>query len=114
MAYFSYTSVSERRASVRYPVREDVTGKSVRDEEGKHWDARVYNLSAGGICLIVNHRVQPGELLQIELATKDDKGARRLLARVVRVESDSPGSGWWRAGCSFAKRLTDFELLALL
>ncbi len=112
MTYFTYAHVSERRAAVRYSVPKDGANKAIRDEQGKSWDARVCNLSSGGICVLVNHRVHPGELLNIDLATKDDSGSRRLLARVVRVESDSPG--WWRVGCSFTRRLSDFELLALL
>jgi hypothetical protein len=103
---------TERRSAVRYSLPPNSPKASVRDEQGNCWQARVFNISATGICLAVNRRMEPGEVLTIEMVAKGEPGSCSMRARVVRIEPDVPGS--WRAGCSLLQRLTEFELLTLL
>ncbi len=103
----------DRRAWVRHACSHEVFCQSGAARSGVHWPARVENISAGGLSLVLQHRVQEGMLLAIAL-----QPARRcsfsVLARVVRltVVSAHPGLRW-EVGCEFVRPLDEETLAAL-
>jgi hypothetical protein len=104
--------LSERRTATRYSLPEDGSEPPVLDEQGSTLTVQILNISAGGISLLVNQRVQQGEMLKLELPSKDQWGVQKLLARVLQVERQGPDI--WQASCTFTRRLKDLELVALL
>lgn len=65
------------------------------------WPAKVSNISANGIGLVVSRPVEPGALLNVELHRGDNSHA--LLACVVYVKELEDGQ--WLLGCTFASDL---------
>ena len=72
------------------------------------WTASVRDVSLGGVRLRLRRRFEAGAGLVIELPG----GGTKVLARVVHVQGQEDGS--WVLGCSFAGRLGEDELNALL
>ncbi len=106
-------TLTERRQAARYTLNPDVAGsQAVQDESGKVGTAEVLNISALGVGLLLDHWVSRGELLKLELPSKDGSGTRKLLAQAAVV--DRVDQGHWRVGCTFLRPLSDFDLLALL
>lgn len=104
----------DRRAWVRYPSPCDPTCQAAPQRSGVYWPARIENLSAGGLALLVYHRVEEGMLLSITVQPSAGC-SRTLLVRVVRfsVLTAHPGLRWL-AGCEFVEPLSDEMLGALL
>ena len=103
----------ERRASVRhastmeashYPIAVPAIGPSC--------PARVWDLSLGGIALVVPHRYEVGAVLLVVPETMPLSLAPGLEARVLHLVPH--GSGLWRANCEFLSPLGEDELYALL
>ena len=103
---------ADRRTAARYSVAADASEPPVLDEHGAPLTAEVLNISAGGIRMLISKRVEPGEILKLELPSKDQWGVMKLLARVLHVERHASGS--WEVGCTFTRRLKDLELVAVL
>ena len=80
------------------------------DQELK-WSASVRDVSLGGVRLRLRRRFEAGAGLVIEIPGCGEAPAK-VLARVVHVQGQEDGS--WLLGCSFASRLSDDELNALL
>ena len=100
----------ERRASIRLvPPQEIVCYWSCGDRYAK---ARVYDISAGGLCLLVNQRLDLGTVLTVELIN----GPHTFLcARTVRVVRVFPGVGKDAViGGQFERKLNYDELLPFL
>jgi hypothetical protein len=74
------------------------------------WPARVRDISAGGVGLILGRRFEPESVLWVELP-EEAAPARHYLVRVVRVHP-CPGKKWL-VGCAFARPLTDDEVKTL-
>ena len=98
----------ERRASVRHRSGLRVSCRLVDDPAAETWMARVRDLSALGIGLLMARRCELAELLEIELVKASGALVRTVLARVIHVEEDRPRS--WVAGCAFVSELTDAEI----
>jgi PilZ domain len=77
------------------------------DQELK-WSATVRDVSVAGVRLCLRRRFEAGAGLVLELPG----GGTKVLARVVHVQGQEDGS--WVLGCSFAGRLGEDELNALL
>jgi hypothetical protein len=99
----------ERRAAVRYACVLETACRSLAGSADVRWPARVRDISATGICLLVSRRFEPGSLLAIDLSSDF---ASAPLARVVRVNWQADGD--WALGCAFVTRLSDEELRTLL
>jgi hypothetical protein len=100
----------ERRGATRLvPPQEIVCYWSA---DGHYARARVYDISAGGVCLLVNERLEPGAVLAVELIN----GAHTFLcARALRVVRVFKGSGKDSViGGQFDRRLSYDELLPFL
>jgi hypothetical protein len=86
--------------------------RNVRDEQGQLLAAEVCDISQRGIGLVLERRVEPASMLNIELPSKNELGVLKMVARVANVRSQPPGG--WYVGCLFLRKLDDVELLALL
>ena len=80
---------------------------------GKHsWTAKVRDLCASGLALVLDHRFEIGLVLVIEFETAVPGLPAVLLARVTHTTLERDDR--WVVGCEFAKRLSDAQLQALL
>jgi serine/threonine protein kinase len=102
----------ERRSTVRYPCLVDGRCLPVGSNGQEPWQAQVRDLSAGGLCLALGRRFEPGTVLVVEWPHLGDDLPGSLLARVVRTQA--LGSSRWAVGCQLARRLGDEEVCALL
>jgi serine/threonine protein kinase len=78
----------ERRAHVRFGSRLKGTCRPLAAERKWSWTAKVRDISASGVGLLINRRFEPGTVLRVKLP---GAASRRLyLVRVVRVQAHSP------------------------
>ena len=75
------------------------------------WQARVRDVSSGGLGLVLQRRFERGAGLAIDLPATDDSPACTILARVMNVRSERGGT--WLLGCAFLSPLSEEELLTL-
>lgn len=102
----------ERRVSVRYPCRFDTfCQKGLGRSDHFWWFAKAVDLSADGICIVVQGGFPPDTMLSVELSNPSGDFTVTLPAKVVRSTREASG---WIIGCSFTRPLTDAELEALL
>jgi len=105
---------SERRAWVRSPCNRDVCCHPRTARSGIFWPAKVQDVSAHGVGLLLGHRVDPGGLLDLTVETGEDTSSI-LPVRVVHVTLVTAHPGLrWLAGCAFTRELTEQELQTLL
>jgi serine/threonine protein kinase len=100
---------SDKRASVRYASNQGGFCNAVGSEKTPRWPARVQNVSADGVALLLGRRFEVRSSLWVEMA--DGPAGRYYLVRVVRVQS-RPGRKWL-LGCIFARRLAEDEVQTL-
>ena len=100
-------SVSKRR-----PTGLEAFCRSVAAVKDDPWPARVRDLSAGSIGLLLTRRFEPGTLLVIELEKKTESLSHTLVGRVVHARQYA--SGGWEVGCTLANKIADDDLQALL
>lgn len=102
----------ERRASVRQRFDWDVACELTSYGLSERWSARVRDISADGLGLVLDRPFESGTVLEVELASRDGSLAYTVVARVSH--SKPLGDGEWLAGCSFVGRVSDEELRDLL
>jgi PilZ domain len=101
----------ERRAWVRYAI--DLTASCHAEGSLKDagWPAKVSDISAGGIGLILRHRFQPGAPLVIELRNASNQLLRLVQVRVRHARPViAQGDQCWLVGCIFVPPLSEEEL----
>jgi hypothetical protein len=77
------------------------------------WKARVPDISAGGVGLLVKRPIPPGTDLLVELvSTWPDSRPRPLTARAVHATRQSNGD--WLIGCAFSGQIDDVHIQELL
>jgi hypothetical protein len=101
----------DHRSWVRFPCNVEASCQRVDDSEDVRWAARVMNISAAGIGLMLDRPVENGTLLNLDLRSPTTHSTRTILACVVHVTS-RPGE--WNVGCNFIRELSDADLEALL
>jgi hypothetical protein len=79
---------------------------------GVEWSGQVRDVSAGGLCLVLMRRFEPGVHLAVELPGTDGTASSTILARVVHVRTE-PG-GFWALGCRFVNPVGEGAVQALL
>jgi hypothetical protein len=79
---------------------------------GPSCPARIWDVSLGGIALIVPRRYDPGAVLAVVPEVLPQSLAPALEARALRVTPH--GDGQWLAGCEFLIPLGEDELQVLL
>jgi|SRR5208282_5226295 len=102
----------ERRAAVRYACDLDSSCRRITTGEKDFWGAKILNISAMGIGLLIGRRFELGTLLGIELQGARDNSLHQVMVRVANVRSE--GARQWILGCAFTTPLTDEEVEALL
>lgn len=98
----------DRRVWVRYPCDLETTLRPANEPQPQRLSARVLDISRGGVHLLVNEHLEPGDLLNVDLPGASEQYPSSALAYVVRV-SARPG-GEWSVGCTFATELEDEDL----
>lgn len=106
------TAKIDRRAEVRHPCPVRASCRPVRDEEPAAWSVTALDLSPAGVGLLVEHAVEPGEVLSIHLQPAAGAAGITMLATIVRVTARQGGN--WVLGCQFIRRLDDSEMRTLL
>jgi hypothetical protein len=98
----------DRRVWVRFPANLETTYRPADGEAGSRFSAVIRDISRGGLSLIVDHTLEPGDLLNVELPGQAELATCCVLACVVHV---SPlDTGGWLLGCTFARELSDDDL----
>ncbi len=106
----------ERRVWVRFPTQIETfckpfSAKSTSESE-MSWSAQVRDISQGGLGLSLSRRFEPKTILIVELPSGGEGFTRLLPVKVVHTRADGPGR--WIVGCTFASRLSEAELQAVL
>jgi len=105
----------ERRAWVRSPSNQEVSCHPRTAQSGVFWPAKVHDVSAAGLALVLGHRVDPGTLLDVTLEIDADTRSRTLRVRVIHVALVTAHPGLrWLAGCAFTRAPSELELRAFL
>jgi hypothetical protein len=99
----------DRRVWVRHPSSAEAV---VRADNGinRRLPARVRDVSRGGLNLVLGRRVEPGDLISIELPGGTPESVSTVLACVAHVSR--LGEKEWGVGCSFCEQLGDADLAA--
>jgi len=103
---------AERRTSIRYLCGLVTTCSLSASMEGGAIQARIRNISAGGISLIVNRSLEPETVVQVRLANRAKMFSCTLPIRIIYAV-EHPG-GECILGASFDRPLTQEELRHLL
>jgi hypothetical protein len=102
---------ANRRSNSRYELEQPKRDCAVRDEDGKEHQAKILDISAGGVGLLMDRRFELGCFLSVTLPTREESGSRKFTMRIRKCEEETDGK--WRVGCAFAHPLHDDELLLL-
>jgi hypothetical protein len=105
------TTAGDDRRWVRFPCNVETACYAVDAAPGEQSPARVINISAGGMGLLLPCEFGPGTLLNLDLEGTPAHAAGPALLRVVRVVSRPAGD--WFLGCEFARRLDAAEIDAI-
>ncbi len=101
----------ERRRFPRQPAGLAIRSHVVATGFGDLWPKAIHTLSAGGISLIVNRPINPGEVITLDLYHIPRRFACQLQLRVV---SRTEYEGAYLVGGAFTRPLTQEELRGLL
>ncbi len=102
---------SDCRAWVRFPCEVETLCHTVEAVPGEHMPARVVNVSAGGVGLLLPCQFESRTLLRLRLPAAPGDEPRAVLVRVRQARPH--GGDHWYLGCEFVDRLSDGELAAL-
>jgi c-di-GMP-binding flagellar brake protein YcgR len=103
---------SDQRSWERYACNVQAIYQLATDPFAGPCQAQVLNISASGVGLLVDHAIENGTLLSVNLRPTAGGAGKMMLACVVHVGRD--GEGQWALGCNFITELTESDLLALL
>jgi hypothetical protein len=101
----------EHRARLRQAPAGGLVCHLLMATDGCRW-ARVHNLSASGVGLLVSQHLEPGTLLMLELRNTRQRLTLVLVARVIHSTPQPDGS--WLGGCVFAEKIDGADLQALM
>ncbi|MFO0865297.1 MAG: PilZ domain-containing protein [Gemmataceae bacterium] len=106
------TAPEDNRTWLRFDC--DLQGKfhKVGDPNTKTYVARIINLSANGVGLLVDDRIEPGSLLNVELLARDGHTVKSILACAVHVADK--GQGAYGVGCNFIRELPEADIKQLV
>jgi hypothetical protein len=82
-------SILDKRKVARFPFNVNVKYKKLNTSTTKNEEARVKNLSVGGICLLVNKKPDVGSLLKLTFSRPGDNGSFIVKGRVVWARESS-------------------------
>lgn len=98
----------ERRLWVRHPADLSTTIQLTDQSRGGKSAAQIRDISRGGASLLLDHEIEPGQLINLELPHSMSDQKCTVLACVVRANQE--GDGRWAIGCVFSRELTDDDL----
>lgn len=101
----------ERRKSVRYAANRFIAGYLITDDNRIIWTRALHDISASGIGLIVDRRIDPGALLTLDLYLPR-RLPRLCQVRVMHTLDDATGT--FLIGGTFAQELAEDEVAELL
>src|SRR5437867_12109633 len=102
---------SERRTAERYRCRPETVCRVTDLLDQTESEAGPWNLSAGGLCLVVEPPCHPGTRWGVELCNPVAGLARHVFAEVVYAFELPSGRELYLTGCSFqGETLPDEEL----
>jgi c-di-GMP-binding flagellar brake protein YcgR len=106
------TAPEDQRTWMRFDC--DLQGKfhKVGDANPKTYVARIINLSANGVGLLVEDRIEPGALLNVELLARDGHTVKSILACAVHVAEQ--GQRGYGVGCNFIRELPEADIKQLV
>jgi hypothetical protein len=102
----------ERRASTRYPCNLATSCRLAAAIKDQEHPARVRNISAGGVSLVIGHEFSSGDILAVEIRSMPRNFTRQLKVRVIYC-IEHP-SGEYIIGGSFTSPLNEDEITAFL
>ena len=76
------------------------------------WPAKVLNLSAGGLALVVERDIRNGTLLTADLCAANGTRVETILVCVVHITTAEDGTR--RLGCNFIREVEESDLRKLL
>jgi hypothetical protein len=102
------------RAHERHPCAMQGTCRplSTWSQADTKWDARILNISLGGLCVQVHRRFEPGASLAIGFDGPPGDDAGLIFARVMNARPAADGA--WDLGCQFVSELSEEELFRLM
>lgn len=100
------------RRWVRFPCNVETVCYTSETAPGERRPARIVNISAGGVGLLLACQFSKGTLLRFLLPADVDHASRDLMVRVVREMEQ--GNGYWFHGCEFVHQLSDEEMRSLI
>jgi hypothetical protein len=103
---------SDQRTWVRFACAVKASYQAIAEEGAAPRPAKVVNVSASGVGLVVGEPVENGTLLSVELHAARGAFTRTMLACVVHVTARAEGE--WALGCNFIRSLSAEDLKALL
>ena len=104
-------SDADCRAWMRFDCDMATQCHSVAPAAPESWSARVLDVSAGGVSLMVPRGFERGTLLRVELPRSAKSLGNDLLVRVLR--SQASGADCFILGCELAEQIADEELQSL-
>jgi hypothetical protein len=104
--------MGDNRRWVRFPCNVETACSSLDATAGEQSPARVMDVSAGGLGLLLPCEFGVGTLLRLLLPIAAGHPGEPLLLRVARAVTRPQGD--WFLGCEFADHLSDDELAVLL
>ena len=102
----------DQRQWVRFATNIHAHFQKVGDERNLRYQAKVFNVSASGVGLEVENRVDTGSLLSVDLLDNQETVRQTMLACVVHVSPSDGGA--WSLGCNFIRSLSEEDLSGLV
>jgi c-di-GMP-binding flagellar brake protein YcgR len=102
---------SDQRQWKRFPCAVTATYQLAASDDPRQFPAKVLDISASGVGLLVDRAVENGTLLSVELHNAPATTAKILLACVVHMRRQSDTA--WALGCNFIRSLSEEDLQAL-
>lgn len=101
----------ERRQAPRFPCSREVYYQLVtRKGQDLWWNARIVDVSVGGIALVLTRPASAGDRLAVDLREAHQGVERNAVARVVHAREVR---GSWQVGCAWLGPLAEDELALL-
>ena len=102
----------DQRLWKRFPCNVTAAFQLVAADDQTVCPAKVIDISASGVGLLVERMVETGSLLSVELHNSASTTARTMLACVVHVNRQAEDG--WALGCNFIRSLGEEDLKALV
>jgi hypothetical protein len=101
----------DKRTWVRYACDVKANYQFVAFSELARRPAQVLNISASGVGLLVDHAVDTGTLLSVDLLSATGQSGKTMLSCVVHVTKQAESE--WALGCNFITELSEQDLKEL-